>query len=69
MYSKQLKVGLLLLYFSVAQTLVCDCMHILLHPVNVFLDLARAATTAPGFLPRVYKGHQVNFSLTLICAI
>ena len=58
MYSKQLKVGLLLLYLDVASKVMCTLMHIFLHPVTVFLALALTTTTAPGFLPRVYNRRK-----------
>ena len=60
MYSKQLKVGLLLLYFSVDQKVVCASMHLLLHPITIFLYLACTATTSPGFLPRLYNGRKTG---------
>ena len=53
MYSKQLKVGLVVLYFVAAQKVVCARMHLLLYPVTVLLSLARVSPIDPGLSPRL----------------
>ena len=58
MYSKKHDLVSLLLQFAVDQNMVYACMNIFLHPVTVFLDLARAATTSQFFLPMVQKGRK-----------